>query len=144
MGTYTIFDHTADVGLEVRAESLPDLLETAARATFDQMLEDWPEEVETEEEVRAVPPKGLEGDLGELLVNWLQELLYAFEMRHLVPLRYDFELVGPLEVRADVGFGQFQAGRHRTRLEIKAVTYHELQVRQEPDGAWSARFILDV
>ena len=50
------------------------------------MLEDWPEAVETEEEVRAVPPKGLEGDLGELLVDWLQELLYVFETRRLVPL----------------------------------------------------------
>ena len=132
MGTYTVFDHTADVGLAVRAESLEDLLETAARATFDQMLEDWPEAVETEEEVRAVPPKGLEGDLGELLVDWLQELLYVFETRRLVPLTYDFEQAGPREVRADVGFGKFEAGRHRTRLEIKAVTYHELRV---PPGA---------
>ena len=144
MGTFTVFDHTADVGLDVQGETLEDLLKTAARATFDQMLEDWPAAVETEEEVRAVLPKGLEGDLGELLVDWLQELLYAFETRRLVPLTYDFEQVGPREVRADVGFGKFDVARHRTRLEIKAVTYHELAVRQEPDGTWSARFILDV
>jgi|WetSurMetagenome_2_1015567.scaffolds.fasta_scaffold04391_3 SHS2 domain-containing protein len=144
MGTFAVFDHTADVGLDVRGESLADLLQTAARATFDQMLEDWPKEVETQEEVRAVPPKGLEGDQGELLVDWLQELLFAFETRRLVPLTYDFEQVGPAEVRAGVGFGQFDASRHRTRLEIKAVTYHELRVRQEPDGSWLARFILDV
>jgi SHS2 domain-containing protein len=144
MGTFSIFDHTADVGLQVRADSLEDLLATAARATFDQMLEDWPEEVDAQQEVRAVPQAGLEGDMGELLVVWLQELLYRFDTERLVPLRYEFLSAGPREVRADVGFGRFEAGRHRTRLEVKAVTYHELQVRREVDGTWSARFILDV
>jgi SHS2 domain-containing protein len=144
MGTYTVFDHTADIGIEVQAESLEVLLVTAARATFDQMLEDWPEKVEWQEEVCAKQPLDLEGDLRELLVDWLQELLYAFEKRRLVPLEYVFEVVNPDEVRADVGFGRFDPARHRTRHEIKAVTYHELAVRQEPDGAWMARFILDV
>lgn len=144
MGTFQVFDHTADVGLQVRADSLEDLLATAARATFDQMLEDWPNRVDAQEEVRAVSQPGLEGDLGELLVVWLQELLYRFETEHLVPLRYEFLSAGPREVRADVGFGRFEAGRHRTRLEVKAVTYHELKVCREADGSWSARFILDV
>jgi len=144
MGTFSIFDHTADVGLQVRADSLEDLLATAARATFDQMLEDWPDAVDAQQEVRAVPQPGLAGDLGELLVVWLQELLYRFDTERLVPLRYEFLSAGPREVRADVGFGRFEAGRHRTRLEVKAVTYHELRVCREVDGTWSARFILDV
>jgi SHS2 domain-containing protein len=144
VGTFTVFDHTADVGLEVRAESLEDLLATAARAAFDQMLEDWPAAVEEREEVRSAPPAGLEGDLGELLVGWLQELLLRFDTRRLVPLEFDFAEAGPGGARARVGFGRFDPARHRGRLEIKAVTYHELAVRCEEGGAWSARFILDV
>jgi len=144
MGTFTVFDHTADVGLEVRGEGLADLLATAARAAFDQMLEDWPEKAVLTEEVTVLPPPGLEGDLGELLVTWLQELLFRFETRRLVPLEFGFAAADAKEVRARVGFGRFELGRHRTRLEIKAVTYHELRVRREPDGAWSARFIMDV
>ena len=143
MGTFTVFDHTADVGLEVRAESLADLLATAARAVFDQVLEDWPEAAEVQEEVLARPAAGPAGDLGELLVVWLQELLYRFEARRLVPLSFDFAAAGPREVRARVGFGRFDPARHRARLEVKAVTYHGLQVRED-GGAWSARFILDV
>jgi len=143
VGTFTVFDHTADVGLEVRAESLADLLATAARAVFDQALEDWPAAAEVQEEVLVRPAAGLGGDLGELLVVWLQELLYRFEARRLVPLSFDFAAAGPREVRARVGFGCFDPARHRTRLEVKAVTYHGLQVREE-GGAWSARFILDV
>jgi SHS2 domain-containing protein len=144
MGTFTVFDHTADVGLEVRGEGLADLLATAARAAFDQMLEDWPEKAVLTEEVLVSPPPGLEGDLGELLVTWLQELLFRFETQRLVPLEFDFAAADAQEVRARVGFGRFEPRRHRTRLEIKAVTYHELQVRRDEGGAWSARFILDV
>jgi SHS2 domain-containing protein len=155
VGTFSVFDHTADVGLEVRAESLEDLLATAARAVFDQMLEDWPAAAEVQEDLRfeisdpleevlaRSPMAGPGGDLSELLVGWLQELLYRFETRRLVPLSFDFAAAGPREVRAKVGFGRFDPARHRTRLEVKAVTYHELQVREE-GGAWSARFILDV
>jgi SHS2 domain-containing protein len=47
-------------------------------------------------------------------------------------------------VRATVGFGRFEPGRHRTLLAVKAVTYHGLDVHAEPDGTWRARFILDV
>ena len=144
MGTFTIFDHTADVGLEVRGDSLADLLATAARAVFDQMLEDWPAAVEAEEEVRAAPGPGLEGDVGELAVVWLQELLFRFETRRLVPLEFDFAAAGPGEARARVRFGRFQAGVHRSRLEVKAVTYHGLDVHREADGSWYARFIIDV
>ena len=144
MGTFEVFDHTADVGLEVRGESLADLLATAARAAFDQMLEDWPEKVILTEQVTVVPPPGLEGDLGELLVTFLQELLLRFETRRLVPLEFEFAVADDAGVRVQVGFGRFDPDRHRTRLEIKAVTYHELAVRRLPDGAWSARFIIDV
>jgi len=144
MGTFTVFDHTADVGLDVQGRSLEDLLETAARAVFDQMLEDWPDKVEVLDEVRAAAMPGLAGDTAELLVVWLQELLYRFETDRLVPMTFEFGGIGPGEVRATVGFGRFEPRRHRTRLAVKAVTYHGLDVHREPDGAWRARFILDV
>jgi len=144
VGTFSVFDHTADIGLEVRGRDLADLLETAARATFDQMLEDFPGDVETLEEVRAAPMEGPEDDPGELLVVWLQELLYRFETERLVPLAFDFVSCEPGEARARVDFGRFDPDRHRARTEIKAVTYHDLDVHAEADGSWSARFILDV
>ncbi|MCX5647776.1 MAG: archease [Planctomycetota bacterium] len=144
MGTFEAFDHTADVGLEVRGESLADLLETAARGVFSIMLDDGPREVAVEADVAAAPDPSLGDDAAELLVCWLQELLYRFETERLVPLRFEFAEAAPSGVRARVGFGRFDPERHAARLEVKAVTYHELAVRRSPDGAWSARFILDV
>ena len=143
MGTFRTFDHTADIGLAVRADSREDLLETAARAAFAQMLEDWPTEVEVIDEVVARVMNGLQGDDGERLVTWLQELLYHFETKHLVPLAFDFREKGPRALHARVGFGRFDPARHRTGLEVKAVTYHGLEVREEA-SRWTARIILDV
>jgi len=144
MGTFRTFDHTADVGLEVRGESLADLLETAARGVFSIMLDDGPREVATEDDVAAASDPALGDDAAELLVRWLQELLYRFETQRLVPLEFDFAEAGPARVRARVGFGRFDPKRHRAGTEVKAVTYHELAVRAEPGGTWSARMILDV
>ncbi|MGB2966181.1 MAG: archease [Phycisphaerae bacterium] len=143
MGTFETFDHTADVGLEVRGESLEDLLATAARAVFSLMLEAGPDTVETEAEVLAETDTA-EGGLEDVFVAWLQELLYGFEMEHLVPLDVDFAEAGLAHVRARVGFGRFDPKRHHAETEVKAVTYHELAVREEPGGTWSARFIMDV
>ncbi|HUX16151.1 MAG TPA: archease [Phycisphaerae bacterium] len=144
MGTFRTFDHTADVGLEVRGESLEDLLATAAQAVFSLMLDDGPREVAIEADVALTPDASPGEELRELLVVWLQELLYRFEMEHLVPREFDFAEAGPARVRARVGFGRFDPKRHRAATEVKAVTYHELAVREEADGTWSARFILDV
>ena len=144
MGTFRSFDHTADVGLEVCGESLADLLETAARGVFSIILDDGPREVAVEADVALTPDASPGEELRELLVVWLQELLYRFEMEHLVPLEFDFAEAGPARVRARVGFGRFDPKRHRAATEVKAVTYHELAVREEADGTWSARFILDV
>jgi len=144
MGTFRTFDHTADMGLEVRGESLADLLETAARAVFSIIFDDGPREVAVEADVALTPDASPGEELRELLVVWLQELLFRFETERLVPLRFEFEEAAPSGVRARVGFGRFDPERDAARLEVKAVTYHELAIREGPDGTWSAHMILDV
>ncbi len=142
MGTFEIIDHTADVGLRIEAESFEDLLETAARAVFSIMLVDAPNQAAVEHEVRVEAPPGTR-DLEEILVSWLQELLYLFHTKRLVPLEFVFHERGPRALRARVGFGRFDPDRHRTGAEIKAVTYHGLQVC-EVDHGWCGQVVLDI
>lgn len=142
MGTWELIDHTADVGLDITASCQEYLLATAARATFAIVLEDRPEEVVTRKEVRVRTPADL-ADEDELLVSWLQELLWQFHRDRLVPLEFDFHEKGPSALRARVGFGRFDPDRHRTGTEIKAVTYHGLTVEQT-DRGWHARVIFDI
>jgi len=144
MGTYTTFDHTADVGLEVRGKDFGDLLATAAHAVFDQMIEDRPDAVAATEAVDVRCAPDLAPDPSEVLVAWLQELLFRFETDHLVPIRIDMDEATGEGVRARVAFGRFDPDRHAVHLEVKAVTYHGLEVNEAPDGSWRARLILDV
>jgi len=144
MGTWEAFDHTADVGLEVRGRDLADVLATAAHAVFDQVLEDRPEQAAATEWVDVACDPALAPDPAEVLVAWLQELLYRFETDHLVPIRIDMDEATGEGVRARVAFGRFDPDRHAARLEVKAVTYHGLEVAEAPDGSWRARVILDV
>ncbi len=143
MGSFETTDHTADVGLRVEAESFRDLLATAARGAFSVMLEDLPEAAETASEVRVDLPEGLEGP-EDLLVAWLQELLYTFESERLVPLALESLETGPDWAVGRVSWGRFDLDRHRTGAEVKGVTYHGLEVAEHEGGRWTARILLDI
>ncbi len=83
------------------------------------------------------------GDSSELLVNWLNEILFLFETRGFFPIDFRVEEAGEDHLRARVLGEPFDPRRHRVEREVKAVTYHQLQV--EPvDGAWRARVFVDL
>ena len=71
---YEIFEHTADLGLRIRAPGLKELFEEAARALFSVMVVNF-DDVRLVDEV-TFQVAGSEHD--ELLRDWLAELLYAF------------------------------------------------------------------
>lgn len=135
---FTYFEHTADVGLLVEAPDLNSLFVDAARGLFALIVEETTE-VRPETEI-AVELEGTEFDY--LLFDWLNELLFRFETEHL--LLVDFEV----NMRADgltaVARGEFlDAERHQLAHEVKAITYHQLEVKQTPEG-WQARVIVDI
>lgn len=136
---YRLVEHSADVGLLVRAPDQPRLFEAAAAALFDVMVDISRVEPEREAwEVSVTAP-----DRETLLVAWLSELLSAamaegrvfgaFEIRH-------------LEAEKALGraWGEtLDPDRHGFKTEIKAVTYHGLEMRRA-GKLWEARLILDL
>jgi len=135
---YETFDHTADLGLRIRADNLRGLFEEAARALFSVMVVNY-------ELVRPVDRVSfkIEGtDRDELLRDWLAELLYTFHARHLLLAQFEVRL-DQAGLTATAGSEPFDPQRHEVDLELKAVTYHGLKVQQQPDG-WLAEVIVDV
>jgi SHS2 domain-containing protein len=53
------------------------------------------------------------------------------------------ESVGEDGLRARVKGEPFQEGVHVIKTQVKAVTYHQIEVRQEKEG-WRARVIFDL
>jgi len=135
---YEIFDHTADLGLRIRAPDLSALFAEAGRALFSAIVENL-DTVRPATELRL----SLEADaLDELLRDWLAELLYRFHVERTLFSHFDVALEGA-SLTATARGEPVDAGRHRIEGELKAVTYHGLKVERQPDGTWLAEVIVD-
>jgi SHS2 domain-containing protein len=135
---YETFDHTADLGLRVRAADLPDLLVEAARGLTSVIVAN-PADVRPVER-RSFRVEGTEVDY--LLFDWLNELLYAFESERMLFARFDVR-VDEAGLTADAWGEAADPKRHQLEHEVKAITYHGLRVEHLPDG-WLAELIVDI
>ncbi len=136
---YEHFDHTADLGLRIRAASLEELFIEAAHALTDAL-------VAQRTSVRPSERTAIRLEAAErtdLLHDWLAELLYLFEAERMVFSRFDVSLPpGKLEATA---WGEpLNPNRHEIELEIKAVTYHGLKIEPTAACGWLAEVIVDL
>jgi len=135
---YETFDHTADLGLRIRASNLPTLLAEAGRALFSVIVAGL--ETVAPNEIVAIR---VEGEVSELLLfDWLSELLYLYETRRILFTRFDVA-VTPEGVTAQAYGEPLDPARHMLDHEVKAITYHQLKLEQQPDG-WLAEVIIDI
>ena len=140
MGTFELFEHTADVGMRVEAESLEGLFVEAARGAFSLIVEN-PDAIRPQETLSIeLESEDVEG----LFVDWLRELIYRFEAEHLLLCAFDVQISGDRRrLRANCRGEPAYWSRHLPDNELKAVTYHDLFVRQTPYG-WEAEVIFDI
>ncbi len=75
---------------------------------------------------------------------WLEELLYLSETRGLLFRRAVAGEVGEREASGTAWGAPASANRGALRHEIKAVTYHRLEVKADPAGGWTCQVIFDV
>lgn len=134
---YRLLEHTADMGIEAYGESLAELFEQAALGLLEIL---GAEQVACRAE-RTLEVTGY--DVEELLVNWLSEVLYLLEGQSFLPTSFVIEAAGRQRLRARVLGDTYDPVRHRLEREVKAVTYHQLQV-EEQDGRWRVRIFVDL
>jgi SHS2 domain-containing protein len=135
---YEVFEHTADLGIRVRAATLDGLMADAGRGLFAVIAGDLAQIRPTVERAFTVPGT----DPVWLLHDWTSELLAAFEIDRLLLCEFAV-VVDAAGLRATARGERFDASRHVLAHEIKAVTQHLLDVRQGPAG-WEAEFIVDI
>jgi SHS2 domain-containing protein len=135
---YETFDHTADLGLRIRAADLDTLFAEAARALFAVLVED----LNTVAPVQQLEVTIVGDDREYLLFDWLKELLYHFDAEHLLFSRFEVR-VSETGLQGVVWGEPLDRARHELAHEVKAITYHGLRVEQTPDG-WLAEVIVDI
>lgn len=135
---HEVFEHTADLGLRVRAASFEALLAEAAVGLFEIVAGDL-----GQISPRVARTFSIAGtDRAYLLLDWMGELLAAFEIDRLLFCEFDVA-VHERGITATARGEPYDPAIHTLAHEIKAVTQHELDVRQTPAG-WEATLIVDI
>ena len=135
---YEILEHTADIRIRVKAEDLPALFSRAAAAMFDIIAEKRPGKSARRLELKVVQEAQ---SIDELFINWLNELLSLASVGRQVFT--DFRIDKIDESRVEARVNAEPAESYKINKEIKAATYHQLQVSKTGDG-WKAEVIFDV
>ena len=137
--TYREIEHTADMGMELDAPDLRTALELSAAAMFDMICD---LESVGDSWKRVVSVESRDGDLENLLVRWLTELLYVHETERVLLSGFSVRKLDARLIEGHVTGERIDPDRHVVRLEIKAVTYHNLMI-EETAGRWEVRVIFD-
>ena len=138
MKKYETFDHTADVGVRAFGRTVEELFANAAYALFDQMADLRKVRLEISREISV---RG--SDREDLFIRWLGELLFLRESRGWLFKEFSFSSLEPTSLKAVARGETFDPARHRIKTEIKAVTYHQVEIK-EVDGKWEGRVVFDV
>ena len=129
---------TADLTIESYGPTLEEAFANAALAMFNAMT---PLEGIEERETRRVEASG--DDIGGLLYNFLDELLFVHEVELLVfssvVVSLDEEL---LRLTAECRGELFDPQRHESGIVVKAVTFHQMKFEREEKG-WVIRVVFD-
>ncbi len=125
---YKIIDHTADVCVRVSGKSLEDIFIGSARAMMEVITD--VNKVKTSREV-SITAYG--ENYEELLVNWLQEILYLHEVEKMVFKDFEIKLENATGAVGKAYGEKIDLGRHEFFSNIKAVTYHNLKIISSRD-----------
>ena len=138
---YSFIDHTADVAADLTGRTVEDLFASAAQALTDTITR--------LDAVRPVVTQSVtleSGALDDLLVDWLNELLYRFEVQNVLVCDATVTITNTGDrwhLGGTIAGEPFDAARHPARVLVKSATYHALSVKQGADG-WTARIVFDI
>ncbi len=138
---YEYLPHPADVRFKVHGATLEEVFEQAAHAMFHVIIDTDVLNPEHSVDIE-LESEGLEN----LLYDYLSELLYLFEVEEIVFGRFRVDFIekadGSYILHGQASGENLNLERHSFETEVKAVTYHQLEVTKEKDG-YSAHVIVD-
>ena len=134
---FEFLEHTADVGLAARGKDLAEAF-AAAGYGFSALMADLTRAEPLEQRAVEVTAE----DEGGLLVAWLSQLLYLFEVEGFLACQFAISHIDGGSLRAQVWGDRFDPEKHPPNMAVKAVTYHQLQVVHN-DG-YEVRVYLDI
>ena len=123
MKRFKLIEHMADTGLIASGSSLAEAFANAAYGLFaiiaeiDQVAEIESRQVELDAE-----------DIEGLLFDWLNHLIYIFDVEGLLFKRFDITDFSEHRLRAICCGEKYNPSRHQIKTGVKSATYHMLEV----------------
>ncbi|MBN1480162.1 archease [candidate division KSB1 bacterium] len=137
METIEFFDHTADIGIRLTRPTPEELFRDAAFAMFDLIA---PNNKFRPVINYTITVQGV--NLEELMVNWLSEINFYFQVNGYVPVNIAL-VVNSTCLTAKIQGDIIDRSVHNVEIEIKAITFHKIDVRQA-DDKWKAQVVFDI
>ena len=134
---FEIVDHTADVGIIAYGADISQAFANAARALFSLIteLDDVAEVLYRDMELTA-------SDEESLLVEWLNELIYLFDVENIVFKRFDITQLNNTRLKARSYGEKVDSSKHKLKMGVKAATYHMLKV--DKDDGCKVQVLFDI
>ena len=126
MKRFQLIEHTADIGLTANGSNLAEAFANAAYGLFS-IITELNRVREVESLVVTVNAEDAEG----LLFNWLNHLIYVFEVEHLLLKGLDITEFTEHNLKATCRGERYDPSRHQLKLGVKSATYHMLKVNGE-------------
>ncbi len=136
---YEVIEHTADIGIRSYGRTREELFAHMAQGMFSLIVP--PEQVQPRSTVSITATAD---GWDRLLVAWLRELVVLFDTRHFLGRSFQIQRLDSTRVEAAVQGEPLDLSRHEVDKEVKAVTYCDLSLQQNPDGLWTAQVIFDI
>ena len=139
---YNFFDHTADIAVDVEADTLDELFIASASAWRDCISDDR-KSFQSQERSLILSENSLE----ILLVTFLSELNYLYQSES-----WMMDSIQCIEINKEGDIwklsikilgGNFNRNDMKLKSEIKAITYHQMEIKEE-NGKFTTRIVFDI
>ncbi len=136
--SFEILEHPADIGLRVYGRTLAELFVHGGYGLTAIALE-----AQDSGSTERIPLTAHGADREDLLVNWLSEILYYMDAEGWVFRDFRIQKIGDKVIEGE-GWGERRdPARYQHAVVVKAVTYHQLSVRETGEG-WEAVVYFDI
>ncbi len=138
MPRYEVIEHTADIGIRAYGANLKELFDNAAYGMFDIIadLEGLKPSTSVKVKLEAQNPE-------ELLVAWLDELIYQFYTKSIIFSKFKISHLTDTKIEAEACGKNIGDRKSRLKMEVKAATYHNIKIKKE-DKIYQVEIIFDI
>lgn len=123
---FEILEHTADIGIIAYGDEVSEAFANAAKGMFSLItnLNSLEEREHRDIEVTA-------DDQENLLINWLNELVFIFDTENLLFRDFNISEISDTNLKARAHGEKVDSEKHELKTGIKAATFHMLKIEKD-------------